>query len=98
MLFFFLLLFYKMSNKESKPQVEQVENIPSDQRQDDNLSEKEYNKIHADKRNILSRIKDSIYKKPEKTQNAWHLLTNLNNTQRITFAAGNSFYFKNTVL
>ncbi|KAG1178955.1 hypothetical protein G6F71_001396 [Rhizopus microsporus] len=76
-----------MSNKESKPQVEQVENIPSDQRQDDNLSEKEYNKIHADKRNILSRIKDSIYKKPEKTQNAWHLLTNLNNTQRITFAA-----------
>lgn len=87
-----------MSNKESKPQVEQVENIPSDQRQDDNFSEKEYNEIHADKRNIFSRIKDSIYTKPEKTQNAWHLLTNLNNTQRITFAAGNSFYFKNTVL
>ncbi|KAL0078976.1 major facilitator superfamily domain-containing protein [Phycomyces blakesleeanus] len=38
-------------------------------------------------RQILRKIKDSIYQKPEKPTNVWHLLTNLNNTQRITFAA-----------
>ncbi|KAI8968951.1 hypothetical protein BDF20DRAFT_135731 [Mycotypha africana] len=39
------------------------------------------------KKNIFLRFKDSIYSKPEKTENIWHLLTNLTNTQRITFAA-----------
>jgi hypothetical protein len=32
--------------------------------------------------------KQSIVRKPEQPVNVWHLLTNLNNTQRITFAAG----------
>ncbi|KAI8384298.1 major facilitator superfamily domain-containing protein [Radiomyces spectabilis] len=35
----------------------------------------------------LKAFRDSIYHKPEKPTNMWHLLTNLTNTQRITFAA-----------
>lgn len=40
------------------------------------------------KKNIFIRFKDSIYQKPAKRENAWKLLTNLTNKQRITFAAG----------
>ncbi|KAI7869012.1 major facilitator superfamily domain-containing protein [Spinellus fusiger] len=36
----------------------------------------------------LTKLKNSIYHKPEKTPNAWHLLTNLNHIQRLTFTSG----------
>ncbi|KAI8979911.1 major facilitator superfamily domain-containing protein [Pilobolus umbonatus] len=36
---------------------------------------------------LLTRLKNHIYHKPEKSQNIWHLLTNLTSTQRITFTA-----------
>lgn len=32
--------------------------------------------------------KRSIFRKPDRPVNMWHLLTNLNNKQRITFTAG----------
>lgn len=82
-----------MSKSEEKPteaQIEQVESIHSRENPaNDDLSFKEFSeKDEQKKKNIFIRFKDSIYSKPEKTQNAWHLLTNLTNTQRITFAAG----------
>lgn len=82
-----------MSKSEEKPtetQIERVESVHSrtnpanDDASFKAFSEKEQGK----KKNIFLRFKDSIYSKPEHPQNAWHLLTNLNNTQRITFAAG----------
>jgi hypothetical protein len=87
--FFFPFYFrYKMSNMkdESKPQIEQVEHIPSGQEQEKTSHE-------SKKKNWLIRFKDSIYTKPESTPNVWHLLVNLNNTQRITFVAGGLTYF-----
>jgi hypothetical protein len=71
---------------ESKPQIEQVEHIPSGQEQEKTSHE-------SKKKNWLIRFKDSIYTKPESTPNVWHLLVNLNNTQRITFVAGGLTYF-----
>lgn len=84
-----------MSIPQEKPtdtQIEQVESVHSrDSPANDDLSFKEFSeKDEQKKKNIFIRFKDSIYSKPEKTQNAWHLLTNLTNTQRITFAAGKS--------
>ncbi|CAO0802809.1 unnamed protein product [Mucor circinelloides] len=81
-----------MSIPQEKPtdtQIEQVESVHSrDSPANDDLSFKEFSeKDEQKKKNIFIRFKDSIYSKPEKTQNAWHLLTNLTNTQRITFAA-----------
>ncbi|GAA5800708.1 hypothetical protein HPULCUR_006144 [Helicostylum pulchrum] len=75
------------------PEIEQVEITHSpDNPSDDDLSFKQFTEKEEEKlkkKNLLVRIKNSIYQKPEKTHNAWHLLTNLTNTQRITFAAGN---------
>lgn len=77
----------------TKQEVEQVESVHRPENagsvQDDDLSFKNYTeKEEQKKKNILVRFKDSIYQKPEKTENVWKLLTNLTNTQRITFAAG----------
>lgn len=83
-----------MSKSEEKPTDTQIERVESVHSRDspavnDDLSFKEYaEKDEHKKKNIFVRFKDSIYSKPEKRQNAWHLLTNLTNTQRITFAAG----------
>lgn len=66
----------------SKEQVEEIEHISVNEKR----SEEE------PKKSWLIRIKDSIYTKPEKSPNVWHLLTNLNNTQRITFVAGKKNY------
>lgn len=79
-----------MSNikDESKPQIEQVEHIPSGQEKTNGEPS------HAPKKkHWLIRFKDSIYTKPESTPNVWHLLVNLNNTQRITFVAGGLISF-----
>ncbi|OBZ82909.1 Carboxylic acid transporter [Choanephora cucurbitarum] len=68
-----------MTDQEKTPtkvHVEQVEHFPSEQRDSPN-----------EHKNIFVRFKDSIYTKPEKSPNPWHLLTNLTNTQRITFAS-----------
>lgn len=65
-------------------EVEQVETVPSTEEKavvtSGNTNE------HS---NIFVRFWHSIYQKPTKRQNVWKLLTNLNNTQRITFTAGN---------
>ncbi|OAD03182.1 hypothetical protein MUCCIDRAFT_156069, partial [Mucor lusitanicus CBS 277.49] len=82
-----------MSKSEEKPTDAQIERVESVHSRDspavnDDLSFKEFSdKEEHKKKNIFIRFKDSIYSKPEKRQNAWHLLTNLTNTQRITFAA-----------
>lgn len=65
-----------MSDKE---EIEQVESVSSLKNQETSPEKK---------KNIFVRFKDSIYQKPTKRENAWKLLTNLTNTQRITFAAG----------
>lgn len=71
----------------SKQEIEQVEGVAEDNMSADDLSFKNYTEKENKKKNIFIRFKDSIYTKPEKTENAWKLLTNLTNTQRITFAA-----------
>jgi SHS family lactate transporter-like MFS transporter len=76
-----------MSKEEvSKNEVEYAENV--DRVVD--LKEDEPPK----KKNIFVRMKDSVYQKPEKTENIWKLLTMLNHTQRITFAAGKAYNIK----
>lgn len=78
-------------DQSNKQEIEQVESV-NQASQEDDLSFKQYaEKDEQKKKNIFLRLKDSIYHKPEKTDNVWHLLTNLTNTQRITFAAGNIF-------
>jgi SHS family lactate transporter-like MFS transporter len=77
----------------TKQEVEQVESIHQTENisYNDDLSFKNYTEKEEQKQNkksIFIRFKDSIYQKPEKTQNVWHLLTNLDYTQRITFVAG----------
>ncbi|KAG2233836.1 major facilitator superfamily domain-containing protein [Thamnidium elegans] len=77
-------------NTGEKAEIEQVESIHSDNPSDGDLSFKQYTEKEEErlkKKNLLVRIKNAVYQKPEKTHNAWHLLTNLTNTQRITFAA-----------
>lgn len=82
-----------MTDKNNKQEIEQVESVNQADAQDD-LSFKQYaEKEEQKKKNLFIRIKDSIYQKPEKTENVWHLLTNLTNTQRITFAAGNLTFY-----
>lgn len=76
-------------DKSTKQEIEQVESVNQVNQSEDDLSFKQYTeKDEAKKKSIFIRFKDSIYQKPETTVNAWHLLTNLTNTQRITFAAG----------
>lgn len=77
--------------------VQQIESVyendnPSEDLSFKNYTEKQEQKEREKKKNIFIRFKDSIYHKPEKTENAWKLLTNLTNTQRITFAAGRSMH------
>ncbi|KAI7906907.1 major facilitator superfamily domain-containing protein [Cokeromyces recurvatus] len=72
----------------NKGEIEQVEAVQSnEQRRDDSIFEEFSEKEENKKKNIFIRFKESIYSKPEKRENAWKLLTNLTNTQRITFAA-----------
>jgi SHS family lactate transporter-like MFS transporter len=79
-----------MSKEEvSKNEVEYAENV--DRVVD--LKEDEPPK----KKNIFVRMKDSIYQKPERPENIWKLLTMLNHTQRITFAAGKAYNMKKRV-
>ncbi|KAG2199976.1 hypothetical protein INT47_000326 [Mucor saturninus] len=70
----------------NKQEIEQVESVNGGDQNDD-LSFKQYTEKEEKKKSLFHRVKDSIYQKPEKTENVWHLLTNLTNTQRITFAA-----------
>ncbi|CAO3653427.1 unnamed protein product [Mucor hiemalis] len=75
-----------------KNEIDQVETVYQNENVSEDLSfknytEKEEQREKNKKKNIFIRFKDSIYHKPEKTENAWKLLTNLTNTQRITFAA-----------
>jgi SHS family lactate transporter-like MFS transporter len=81
-----------MSNKDTANkdvgEVEQVESVYSKELNNGEDRSFEQYQEKQKKKNIFIRFKDSIYSKPEKTHNAWHLLTNLTNTQRITFAAG----------
>lgn len=76
-----------------RKEIQQIESVyendnPSEDLSFKNYTEKEEQKEREKKKNIFIRFKDSIYHKIEKTENAWKLLTNLTNTQRITFAAG----------
>ncbi|GAA5809837.1 hypothetical protein MFLAVUS_003252 [Mucor flavus] len=78
-------------NTGDKAEIEQVESVHSpDNPSGDDLSFKQFTEKEEEKlqkKSLFVRFKNSIYQKPEKTHNAWHLLTNLTNTQRITFAA-----------
>jgi SHS family lactate transporter-like MFS transporter len=82
-------MVYKDTSNKNIGEVEQVETVrPKDLDNGEDLSFEQYEEKQEKKKNIFIRFKNSIYSKPEKTHNAWHLLTNLTNTQRITFAAG----------
>lgn len=77
-----------MSNRDTNKDISEVEQVESVRSKELNNSDDRSIVQYDEKQNIFVRFRNSIYTKPEKTHNAWHLLTNLTNTQRITFVAG----------
>lgn len=75
-----------IGSNEIKSEIEQVETVSSNE---EKRAPSGSPITHSQgSSNIFLRFWHSIYQKPLKRQNAWKLLTNLNNTQRVTFTAG----------
>ncbi|CAO3639275.1 unnamed protein product [Cunninghamella echinulata] len=79
-----------MSNPDTTPnkieiqEQEKVEVVPENEQIKNTTSQE---KKHGVVKQHLLEWKQSIYRKPDTPVNMWHLLTNLNNQQRITFTA-----------